>query len=54
MNKKNCIYCNKSLRKDNLNLFHLKCEKEIKQKQYEMKIYEFKEFFKSKGIHVII
>ena len=53
MNNKNCIYCNKGLRGKQL-IFHLKCEKKMKQKEYEMKIEEFKEFFKSKGIHVII
>lgn len=53
MNKKNCIYCNKILRGKQL-IFHLKCEKQMKQVQYEMKIEEFKEFFKSKGIHIVI
>jgi hypothetical protein len=54
MNNKNCIYCNRTIRKDKLELYHLKCDKKMKQEQYEMKIAEFKEFFKSKGIHVII
>jgi hypothetical protein len=53
MNKKNCIYCNKGLRGKQL-IFHLKCDNKIKQEQYEMKIAEFKEFFKSKGIHILI
>lgn len=53
MNNKNCIYCSKKLRGKQL-IFHLKCDNEMKQKQYEMKIAEFLEFFKSKGIHVII
>ena len=54
-NNKSCCYCNKTIRKDKEHLpYHLKCDKKMKQEQYEMKIKEFQEFFWSKGIHVII
>jgi hypothetical protein len=54
MNRKSCIYCNKTIRKDKSGLFHIKCDLKIKQEQYDLKIKEFQEFFLSKGIIVLI
>ena len=54
----NCIFCNKKIRKCKNELprieFHFSCkEKEIK-KQYEKELKDFIEWFKTKGIDVII